>query len=63
MTGTFIIIPWRLGIILISLRWLFKYKFNVANFIAKYKARIVTYKNKESLTKEDYYAAILAFKI
>ena len=63
MTGTFIIILWRLGIILISLRWLFKYKFNVANFITKYKARIVTYKNKKLLTDKDYYATILAFKI
>ena len=37
MTGTFIIILWRLGIILISLKWLFKYKFDVAGFITKYK--------------------------
>ena len=63
MTGTFVIIPWRLGIILISLRWLFKYKFNVANFITKYKARIITHKNKKPLTAKDYYAATLVFKI
>ena len=63
MTGIFVIILWRLGIILISLRWLFKYKFNVAGFITKYKARIVIYKNKELFINKDYYAIILAFKI
>ena len=63
ITGTFKVILWRPGIILISLRWLFKYKFNVTSFITKYKARIVTYKNKEPLMGKDYYAATLAFKI
>ena len=63
MTGTFIIILWRLGIILISLRWLFKYKSNVASFITKYKAQIVIYKNKKLLIGKNYYAATLVFKI
>ena len=63
VTGTFKVILWRLDIILIFLRWLFKYKFNVASFITKYKARIVIYKNKELLTGEDYYAITLVFKI
>ena len=63
ITGTFVVILWRLGIILISLKWLFKYKFNMAGFIAKYKARIVTRKNKELLTGKNYYATTLVFKI
>ena len=63
MTGTFVIVLWRPGIILISLRWLFKYKFDVAGFIAKYKARIVTCGNKELLMGKDYYAATLVFKM
>ena len=63
MTGTFIIVPWRPGMILISLRWFFKYKFNVASFITKYKARIVIHKNKELLIGKNYYAATLVFKI
>ena len=63
MTGTFVIVPWRPGMILIPLRWLFKYKFDVAGFIAKYKARIVARGDKEPLTGEDYYAATLAFKM
>ena len=54
---------WRLGMILIFLRWLFKYKFNVANFITKYKARIVIYKDKEPLMGKNYYAATLVFKM
>ena len=63
ITGTFKVIPWRLGIILIPLRWLFKYKFNVASFITKYKARIVTYKNKKPLMSKNYYAVTLVFKM
>ena len=63
ITGTFKIILWRLGIILIFLRWLFKYKFDVAGFITKYKARIVIYKNKKLLMGKDYYAATLIFKM
>ena len=63
MTGTFVIVLWRLGIILIPLRWLFKYKFNVAGFITKYKARIVTCGDKELFISKDYYAAILVFKM
>ena len=35
----------------------------MANFITKYKARIVTHKNKEPLTDKDYYTTTLAFKI
>ena len=35
----------------------------MTNFIAKYKARIVIYKNKKLLMGKDYYAATLVFKI
>ena len=35
----------------------------MASFIAKYKAQIVIYKNKEPLIGKDYYAATLVFKI
>ena len=35
----------------------------MASFITKYKARIVTYKNKKLLMSKDYYAITLIFKI
>ena len=35
----------------------------MANFITKYKARIIIYKNKKLLMGKDYYAATLVFKM
>lgn len=50
------------GTILISITWIFKYKFDEQEYLLKYKARLCARGDKQH-TEQDTYAATLAIRI